>query len=76
MMLVVLMMVGYAVRLLNEMRIDYAGRHLIEDSAAIPGRRRGPRVRPVVWTATRCRVLTTRLVVRLLVETLVIDAVR
>jgi len=71
MMLVVLMLVGYAVRLLNEMRMNYAERHLIEDSAAIPGRRRGQRLRPVVRTATRHRVLMVRLVVRLLV----VDAV-
>jgi len=51
--------------------IGNAGRHLNQNPAAITGHRRGPRLRPVVWTATRCRVLTTRLVVRLLV----VDAV-
>jgi len=65
MMLVVLMLVGYAVRLHSEMQIDYADRQLIEDSAAITGHRRGPRLRPVVRSAMYRPVLA-RLIVNLI----------
>ena len=58
-----------------ETMIGYAGRQLIQYSAAIPGRRGSSRLRPVVRTATRRRVLMVRLVVRLLVEALVVGGV-
>jgi len=54
-----------------ETMIGYAGRQLIQYSAAIPGRRGSSRLRPVVRTATRHRVLMVKLVIRLLV----VDAV-